>query len=432
LRANGPVVSAWHCLAPWLRWLKLRTPGAAGITTGPDGQLWFSESNANKIVRAVVPARPPTVANFPPLGGGIALGPDGALWFVGGGDELTVDNIGRITTTGGSSLYPIPTVGFGGGSIVAGSDGALWFTETYNNKIGRITTAGSITEYPLSPIVNYSGSSLGGIASGPDGALWFAENTANMIGRITTDGIISEYLIPTSRAFPTGITLGPDGALWFTEFVGKIGRITTDGAITEYVIPSEGGGPVEITAGPDGAFWFIEYDANKIGRITTSGTITEFMVPTPDSGLSGIAAGPDGALWFAESHGLKEGRITTGGTITEYESDGVPVGPGVAGPDGALWFEGIIRLSLPAASTLNAVKIIGTNPPGLTVTVDGIAYIAPQTFTWPVGTQHTISAPSAASVISTPYSFANWSDMQPQSHTITANASPNVYIANYK
>ena len=35
------------------------------------------------------------------------------------------------------------------GRITMGPDGALWFTETSADRIGRITTDGQITEFPL-------------------------------------------------------------------------------------------------------------------------------------------------------------------------------------------------------------------------------------------------------------------------------------------
>jgi virginiamycin B lyase len=109
----------------------------------------------------------------------------------------------------------------GEGTITTGPDGALWFTYSGNNSIGRITTAGVDTQYP----VPAPSSNPGGITAGPDGALWFTENTA--IGRITTAGKVTEFPLPSfsSDAGP-GITLGPDGALWFTEWQsGRIGRM---------------------------------------------------------------------------------------------------------------------------------------------------------------------------------------------------------------
>ena len=68
--------------------------------------------------------------------------------------------------------FAIPTAGSGADSIAAGPDGSLWFTEQVANKIGRITTAGAITEFPIP--TPFSGL-YGGLAAGPDGNLWFTE-----------------------------------------------------------------------------------------------------------------------------------------------------------------------------------------------------------------------------------------------------------------
>src|SRR5438128_1529458 len=45
--------------------------------------------------------------------------------------------------------FPLPTTAALPDGIAAGPDGALWFTEFNGNKIGRITTAGVITEFPI-------------------------------------------------------------------------------------------------------------------------------------------------------------------------------------------------------------------------------------------------------------------------------------------
>jgi virginiamycin B lyase len=79
---------------------------------------------------------------------GITLGPDGALWFTESG--FSSNKIGRITTAEViSSEYPVPTANSGLSGITLGPDGALWFTENVGSKIRRITTAGLITEYPV-------------------------------------------------------------------------------------------------------------------------------------------------------------------------------------------------------------------------------------------------------------------------------------------
>jgi hypothetical protein len=59
----------------------------------------------------------------------------------------------------------------------------MWFTESAANKIGRITTDGIITEFPIPTAA--SGPGPEGITTGPDGNVWFTELGARKIGRIT-------------------------------------------------------------------------------------------------------------------------------------------------------------------------------------------------------------------------------------------------------
>lgn len=291
--------------------------------------------------------------------GGITTGPDGALWFTefrseGEGSPTVFGTIGRVTTAGAFKEQTVSSARIS--QITRGPDGALWFTQDGKTgpKIGRISASGKYTEYSVPGAYN----GIGGIASGPDGALWFTEastdaNTPAKIGRITTTGAVTGYTIPDAHSFPAFITAGPDGALWFTESTlrldgrkvvdsGKIGRLTVRGRFTDFTLPTAFSGPEGITTGPDGALWFTEA-VGKIGRITTSGALTEYKIPTGSSPYGAIVRGPDNALWFAEkTRGApKLGRVTTAGAFSEYR---IPtrrsslVGGITRGPDGALWF----------------------------------------------------------------------------------------------
>ena len=66
---------------------------------------------------------------------GIASGPDGNLWFT----ESTSNMIGRITPSGSISEFPLPHALSGPEGIVSGPDGNLWFTEYTAGRIGRIS-----------------------------------------------------------------------------------------------------------------------------------------------------------------------------------------------------------------------------------------------------------------------------------------------------
>src|SRR2546430_9920188 len=79
------------------------------------------------------------VTEFPiptPASGATAItrGADGNLWFT----EFNADRIGRITTAGAASEPVLLTAGSGPLDIVSGPDGLLYFTERNTDRIGRI------------------------------------------------------------------------------------------------------------------------------------------------------------------------------------------------------------------------------------------------------------------------------------------------------
>jgi virginiamycin B lyase len=169
--------------------------------------------------------------------------------------------------------FPIPSAA---ASIVAGPDGVLWFA----GKIGRITTTGVFSEFPL-PTPSGGPFGITGcpvrITAGPVGI------TAGPMGITGCPvGITAGPMGITGC--PVGITAGPDGALWFAEQgVNKIGRITTTGEFNEFPLQTPNGGPFApygITVGSDGALWFTEFKGNKIGRI---GQIDEDVTADPQT-----------------------------------------------------------------------------------------------------------------------------------------------------
>jgi virginiamycin B lyase len=272
---------------------------------------------------------------------GIAAGPDGALWFT----EENGDRIGRITTAGAISEFSV-TSGAHPTKITAGPDGRMWFTESGRNQIGAITTSGSVIEYPST-----TAAPPDGITAGPDSALWFTEfnsntNTGSRIGRMTTGGTITNEFnsnLPSGNG-PGDITAGPDGRMWFTESndssgSSQVGAITTSGTITHIPL-APGNDPSGITAS-GAALFFTQFGANFIGRIDPfNGTVTN-QFGAGSGQPSGIAVGSDGALWYTETGANKIGRITTGGTVTnEFAVPTANSQPGdiASGSDGALWF----------------------------------------------------------------------------------------------
>jgi streptogramin lyase len=107
-------------------------------------------------------------------------------------------------------------------TIVQGPDGAAWFTENSVAKIGRITSTGSMTEYPLSPA-----KSATALVVGLDNNFYFADPVQGKFGGFNPLTLtVTEYAIPTSNPGVAQMVIGPDSRIYFTEqTANKIGQI---------------------------------------------------------------------------------------------------------------------------------------------------------------------------------------------------------------
>jgi virginiamycin B lyase len=283
---------------------KYSFPG--GIAAGPDGNVWFSETGADKIGR-ITPEGAITEFPLTPASGpiGIVLGPGGNLWFA----ETYANKIGVITPAGVViGEYPVPTANSDDRYLAYGPDGNVWFTETLGDKIGRITPQGAITEFPLSGKAN-SGPQR--IIAGPDGNLWFTYGTSpnDAVVRMTPGGVLTQFSIPEndSRAdneLADGIAVGPDGNLWFTQLGSVIGVLTPSGSfVAQYPVRRAGTqnpGAAGITLGPDGKVYFTGRASNTIGYLVPPADFGFYRIPSPRALPSTITVGPDGNLWFTE------------------------------------------------------------------------------------------------------------------------------------
>jgi len=143
-----------------------------GAVLSQSGFVRAAPTTAGTITQHLIP----TIFAYPT---GITLGPDGNLWFT----ESNGNKIGRLSPRGGFKEYPLPAPNSMPIGITTGPDGNLWFTERYGDQIGRITTTGQITEFHVS---QKTGGRPIDIARGPTSALWFTE-FARKIGEITTE-----------------------------------------------------------------------------------------------------------------------------------------------------------------------------------------------------------------------------------------------------
>jgi virginiamycin B lyase len=153
------------------------------IANGPNGSIWFTEEGGRNVARVdpgghidewnVADPRVELV--------GIAAGADGNMWFCAASPS---SSIGRITPTGTITFFKLPQPGAQARDIIAGPDGQLWYSDPGAKLIGRISTQGVFSAYPLPtnpkrvPIA---------LTIGPDGAVWFTEGRgeADAIARLS-------------------------------------------------------------------------------------------------------------------------------------------------------------------------------------------------------------------------------------------------------
>jgi len=330
--------------------------GLGPIVPGPDGNLWFIEYFSAFIGRATLGGQV-TAFSVPTLQlGDIAGGPDGNVWFttataspeIAGTQGGSLDGaLGRITPSGTVSIFPVQREA--ALFLAEGPDNALWVSSF--DSIGRVTTGGQSQFFPVETVA-------GDIAAGPDGALWFTSRCFFLlqaglaglsspcrygIGRLTTDGELTRFLEGEANANTVSITRGPEDNLWFTRGDGRISRLNLAGRVDDIVFLSEGVA-TDITTGSDGDLWyvvrpddpFVDQSRNRIGKVNS---LVFDGISIANGGPWGMAPGLNGSVWFTDLDGNRVGRLDSNGGLIQYEL-GADRGPTAiaAAPDGGAWF----------------------------------------------------------------------------------------------
>lgn len=194
------------------------------LGVGPDRRIWFAgvrkqnpydaENPGPVVASEVGRVNPDGSTTVIPLPGpadpsSITTGPDGQVWFTATG----IDRIGRVNpATRAVTWFPLPA-GSKPRSIARGADNRVWFTMAGTDQVGRMAPDGTMSTIDL-PAPTSKG--LYELTLGPDGTMWFALGNTDQIGQITHDGSVNLLDVP-GRSAPVAITTGPDGNLWFTQ-----------------------------------------------------------------------------------------------------------------------------------------------------------------------------------------------------------------------
>ncbi|HKD07322.1 MAG TPA: hypothetical protein VKB79_15575 [Bryobacteraceae bacterium] len=147
---------------------------------------------------------------------------------------------------------------------------------------------------------------------------------------------------------------------------------------------------------------------------TAGGTVTPS--PAPDS-LGTLPAGTQVTLTAAAATGFVFKQFT--GASTSQQSPAT------------------ITLNAPASATgmfvaQQAQTTFNTNPPGLTILVDGVSYPTPANFAWATTETHSVAGPTQTTAPGTQVLFTSWSDHSTASpRTFSGSATPVSYTLNF-
>ena len=301
--------SAWYVAS--IKQFTLPSSGVAGLTAGPDGNLWIT--TGTQILRMTPQGSVTGQFSAPGGPGSITAGPDGNSWFTAG------NTIGRITPAGAVSMYPGPSLNppcstypVSGGLL----DGPIISVD------GKLVTIYSIQETALP--CNYPSEFGGAYEVNPS-------DPSNGVESNSCSGNQEESPDPLPYPLPA-VTQWPSNNISF-PCVNSSGAMTINGV----TVTSQPGHVFGMAAGADGNLWYTLGD-QSIYRLTTANGIKQF--PLPNGLVAGnVGQGPDGNVWlFASgSHIIK---VNPGAVFTSYPLPTEYGAPGVfaPGPDGNMWF----------------------------------------------------------------------------------------------
>ncbi len=169
-------------------------------TLGPDGNTWFTD-NVNDMIGRIdgqgnVTLFPLAEGTHPTY---ITSGGDGNLWFSAGNNR-----VGRMSTAGFFSDFP--AVGYPG-KFARGPDGAVWYLDRVFSKLDRVAADGTIVQFDL------GGDSMVDLIAGPDGNLWIADYTASAVLKFS----------PSTHKIAATYPAGPQGYAGDRLVVGRTG-----------------------------------------------------------------------------------------------------------------------------------------------------------------------------------------------------------------
>ncbi len=291
--------------------------GLGRIVTAPDGNMWFTEEDANKVGRITPSGQ---ITEFD-LGEqttdestvkDVAVAADGTIWvaYDSGWRVKAINAAGQ--TVRGPYVFNSPYAE----QIAIAADGTPWVTMNYDEDFVIRIVGDQALASSNSPECQAA------LARAADGAMWC--RTDSGLTRLNGDasGGVT-YPANNYAAYPYAIAAGPVGSVgsvWFGRYFsgtmfsspddGEVGYLdASTGRITAFNT-GERTAPNSLIQGPDGTMWFTSIGAAAgIGHVSAQGrgALTAIAGYEPES----LTFAPDGAIFATDPTNNVIIRVTT-------------------------------------------------------------------------------------------------------------------------
>lgn len=303
--AAAPTASATTRVFP----VGTQSAGLGRIKTAPDGNMWFTMEDANKI-GMITPAGQITEFSLPPVSSGssdtdgavsdLDIAADGTVWVVYDyGRYARSINLGTQVVGAPVSLGAYPY----GEEVEIGTDGTPWVSMSFDDDgLARIVNGESIWWENAPPCD-------GALARAADGAMWCQSDDRLIRSNADASGGTT-YPLPDGLPDPYSLAAGPVGSMWFARFdsptwvsapdEGDVGWIDQANGRTTIFPTGDDTAPFSLTMGPDRNMWFTSIgDAKGIGHVDARGRGALTQVGNYEPRYLTFAR--DGAVWFTDS-----------------------------------------------------------------------------------------------------------------------------------
>lgn len=291
----------------------------AGIAVAPDGAVWISIMQADRLLRFDPGSGHFTAFNLSlqSLPRGLAVDGRGRVWFAATGRGY----IGRLDPTNRKvEEFALPSIIRPGGNIpvpwalaLSRREPKVWSTVHSTGMLASVPVDARpvrrgfvVSEMPITdPLARPDGVAIGG-----DGRVWVAAFTRDEVLGLDPKGgtVVRVKLASGSR--PRAVAAAPGGEIWVTLFgTNHLLRIEPATLATRaWPLPGgEGAAPTAITIDRHGVIWIAEYESNAIVRFDpTTGGARSFVIGTSRARPHAIAADALGRIWYV---GAFAGRL---------------------------------------------------------------------------------------------------------------------------